>query len=240
LNLPFVGAGVLSSAVAMDKDVMKRLFRDAGIPISKFLVFERFEQKKISFSKVKQQLGVPVFVKPANMGSSVGISKVKTPAEFKKAVQTAFKYDSKIVIEQNIIGREIECSVLGNSKPIASLPGEIIAHKDFYSYDAKYIDDQGASLKIPATLPKTIVKQVQVMAIKAYKALNCEGMGRVDMFLTRQNKILVNEINTIPGFTPAISMYPKLWAASGLATPKLLDRLIELAFERHREEKKNK
>jgi D-alanine-D-alanine ligase len=232
-NLPFVGAGVLGSAVGMDKDVMKRLLRDAKIPTPKFLAFGRAD--KFSFSRIKKVLGMPLFIKPANLGSSVGISKVTQPAQFGVAVKEAFRYDNKIIIEQCIRGREIECSVLGNDRPIASLPGEIIVGHEFYSYDAKYIDDKGARLEIPAKLPMAVVKRVRALALKAYKTLCCEGMARVDFFVQANGRVLVNEINTIPGFT-AISMYPKMWAASGISYPKLIDRLIQLALQRHRSE----
>jgi D-alanine-D-alanine ligase len=234
-HLPFVGAGVLGSAVGMDKDVMKRLLRDAKIPIGKFLAFTRSD--KIGFAKVKKTLGMPLFVKPANLGSSVGISKVIKRAEFAAAVKDSFRYDNKIIIEEFIQGREIECSVLGNDQPIASLPGEIIVNRDFYSYDAKYIDDQGARLEIPARLPKAVIKKVRDTALQAYKALCCEGMGRIDFFVQANGRVVVNEINTIPGFTK-ISMYPKMWEATGISYSKLIDRLIELAIHRHRAERR--
>jgi D-alanine-D-alanine ligase len=236
LNLPFVGASVLGSALGMDKDVMKRLLKEARIPIGKFITICAGE--KIPFKKVVKILGLPVFVKPANMGSSVGISKVKSEKEWAKALKDAFKYDTKIVIEEMIYGKEIECSVLGNEKPLASIPGEIIANQEFYSYNAKYIDT-GSVAEIPAKLPKNIIKKVQELAIKVFKTLNCEGMGRVDSFVKKNGKVIVNEINTIPGFT-AISMYPKLWEASGIPLSKLLDRLIDLALERFKRERKLK
>ena len=234
-SLPFVGAGVLGSAVGMDKDVMKRLLRDAKIPTPNFLAFARAD--KISFVKVKKTLGMPLFVKPANLGSSVGISKVVKPEQFAAAVKEAFRYDNKIVIEEFIDGREIECSVLGNDQPIASLPGEIVVNRDFYSYDAKYIDDKGARLEIPARLPRAIVKKIRDTALQAYRALCCEGMARVDFFVQRNDRVVVNEINTIPGFTK-ISMYPKMWQASGISYSKLIDRLIQLAIRRHRAEQR--
>jgi D-alanine-D-alanine ligase len=234
-NVAFVGAGVLGSAIGMDKDVMKRLLRDAGIPVAKFLVFDGTSADKIAFANVKRNLGVPFFVKPANLGSSVGISKVTNREQLRRAIEEAFRYDSKILIEEYIRGREIECSVLGNEKPIASRPGEIITRHDFYSYDAKYIDEKGAQLVIPAKLPARMAKQIQETAIKCFKVLCCEGMARVDFFLRDEREIIVNEINTIPGFTK-ISMYPKLWEASGVSYPDLIDRLIQLALERfHRE-----
>ena len=235
-NLPFVGAGVLGSAVGMDKDVMKRLLRDARIPVPKFLVFERSAAGQIDFARVKRALGLPLFVKPANLGSSVGISKVTNEKEFGSALREAFRYDNKILLEECILGREIECSVLGNEKPIASLPGEIVTSHDFYSYDAKYLDEKGARLIVPARLPKALVKRIQELALQSFKILCCEGMARVDFFLRGQSEIIVNEINTIPGFTK-ISMYPKMWQASGISYTELIDRLIRLALERFHKEK---
>ena len=234
-NVPFVGASVLGSAIGMDKDVMKRLLRDARIPVAKFLVFNRSWADKIVFARVKRTLGLPLFVKPANLGSSVGISKVTSAVQFGHAIKEAFRYDSKILIEEYIRGREIECSVLGNENPIASLPGEIVTRHDFYSYDAKYIDENGAQLMIPAKLPAPIIKNVREIAIKSFKILCCEGMARVDFFLRDGREIFVNEINTIPGFTK-ISMYPKLWEASGISYAALIDRLIQLARQRFRKE----
>jgi D-alanine-D-alanine ligase len=234
-NIPFVGAGVLGSAVGMDKDVMKRLLRDAKIPIARFITIQQYEKNEWSFERVVAQVGLPFFVKPANLGSSVGISKVKTQEEFIAAIDEAFLYDRKILIEEFIPCREIECSVLGNDHPIASVPGELIPQHEFYSYEAKYIDDNGAYFQIPAKLSSSLVEKVQEMAIAAYRTLCCEGMARVDFFLKENGDLLVNEINTIPGFTK-ISMYPKLWMASGLSYSQLLDRLIELAIERHERE----
>lgn len=234
-NLPFVGAGVLGSAVGMDKDVMKRLMRDAGIAIGKFMAFERAD--KINFAQVKRMLGMPLFVKPANLGSSVGISKAAKPSQFSAAVKEAFRYDNKIVIEEFIAGREIECSVLGNDNPIASLPGEIVVNRDFYSYHAKYLDAHGSRLEIPAKLPAKVIKEIRQTAIHVYKALCCQGMARVDFFVQANGRVLVNEINTIPGFTK-ISMYPKMWEASGISYSNLIDRLIRLALERFRREQR--
>ena len=236
LNLPFVGSSVLGSAVSMDKEIMKKLFKEAGIPIGKFIVLKYGE--KITFEKVKKELGMPVFVKPVNMGSSVGISKGKNKKEYDTAIKEAFKFDLKVIIEENIAGREIECSVLGNNNPIASLPGEIIANQEFYSYDAKYISQESV-VEIPAKLPRATIKKIQELAVKTFKILNCEGMGRVDFFIKKNGQVIVNEINTIPGFTN-ISMYPKLWEASGLPTGKLLDKLIALAIERFKRESKLK
>lgn len=237
-NIPFVGADVLGSAVGMDKDVMKRLLRDAGIPIGKFLAFNS-GCEEINYEEVVKQLGTPLFIKPANLGSSVGISKAINKEEFEKAINLAFEFDNKIIVEEFIKGREIECSVLGNDKPIASTVGEILATKDFYSYEAKYIDENGATLKIPADLNNELIKRVQECSINTFKALCCKGMARVDVFVTDNDEIIVNEINTIPGFTK-ISMYPKLWEVSGIPYSELIDRLIELALERFEREKKLK
>ncbi len=237
IDVAFVGPGVLGSAVGMDKDVMKRLLRDAGIPVSKFITYTN--KKDVKFEEIKKQFGVPFFVKPANMGSSVGVNKVHNIKELAHAVSEAFAYDNKILVEEFIDGREIECSVLGNEDPIASVPGEILPQHEFYSYEAKYIDEKGATLKIPATLPNPLVKKVREIAVKTFKTLCCEGMGRVDMFLTKDGKVFVNEINTIPGFTK-ISMYPKLWEATGIGYAELIDRLITLAIERHERDKKLK
>ncbi len=232
-NVPFVGAGVLGSAVGMDKDVMKRLLREAGLPIPRFLVFRRGETA--DYAVVTKQLGTPVFVKPANLGSSVGISKAKDAAGFKQALAEAFRYDSKVMVEQAIAGREIECAVLGNQDPKASVPGEIVPAHEFYSYAAKYLDAEGARLEIPAKLDAATVKRVQELAVKVFRTLVCEGMGRVDFFLTPDGALYVNEINTIPGFTK-ISMYPKMWEASGIGYSALITRLIELALERFKHE----
>jgi D-alanine-D-alanine ligase len=232
LNVPFVGPSVLGSALGMDKDVMKKLLKEAGVPIGKFVTIR--DEEEVSFKEIKKKLGLPMFIKPANMGSSVGVSKVKNEKEWVKALANAFKYDTKVVVEEMIYGREIECSVLGNTDPIASVPGEIIANQDFYSYDAKYIDKGSVSV-IPAKLNDKTIEKVKELAVKTFKVLNCEGMGRVDFFVKKSGIVLVNEINTIPGFTD-ISMYPKLWEASGLVLKDLLDQLIFLAIERFERE----
>ncbi|MBY0376554.1 D-alanine--D-alanine ligase [Patescibacteria group bacterium] len=238
MGKPFVGAGVLGSAIGMDKDVMKRLLRDAGIPIGKFITIKSGE--KISFEEAKKKLGLPMFIKPANLGSSVGVSKVRNEKEYHSAIKDAFKYDLKVIIEEFLMGREIECSVLGNDKPIASLPGEIILNADFYSYEAKYFDENGAIVVAPVNnLSNATTKQVQKLALQTFEVLECNGLARVDFFVKKNGKIYVNEINTLPGFTN-ISMYPKLWEASGITPTKLLDRLIDLAIERFSKEQKLK
>src|SRR6185437_13186239 len=241
-GIPYVGAGVLGSAAGMDKDIMKRLFAAAGLPIVKHVTILRGqwekEPKKVKI-EIEAKLRYPLFVKPANLGSSVGISKAHDSKELGPAMDLAAGYDRKIVIEQGVGGkkkkaREIECSVLGNDSPLASVPGEIVPMKEFYDYAAKYLDE-GSELVIPAKLSKALAKQVQDMAVAAFKAVDCAGLARVDFLLDpTSGKLYLNEINTMPGFT-AISMYPKLWAASGLEYPKLIDRLLELALERHEE-----
>ncbi len=237
VDIPFVGSGVLGSAVGMDKDVMKRLLRDAGIPIGKFFVIPRHKKEEYSYEYCVERVETPFFIKPANAGSSVGVFKIRSKEEFAKALEEAFLYDKKVLVEEFIKGREIECSVLGNEHPIASLPGEVIPQHEFYSYTAKYLDENGALLEIPAAIDAKTVKRVQEMSILVFQLLCCEGMGRVDFFLTEKGELFVNEINTSPGFTK-ISMYPKLWQASGMSYPDLLDRLIQLALERSLSEKK--
>ncbi len=238
-GVPFVGAGILGSAVSMDKDVMKRLLREAGIPTAKFLVVAISSQWEIDFEQVRVALGMPFFVKPANLGSSVGIKKVHSEAEFRPAIDEAFQYDKKILIEEYVGGREIECSVLGNEDPVASVPGEVLPKHEFYSYEAKYIDEHGAALEIPANLPGDVVSKIQQLAIKTFKVLCCYGMARVDFFLNDDNRLIVNELNTIPGFTQ-ISMFPKLWEESGVSYSELIDRLITLALERFEKESRIK
>ncbi len=235
-GLPFVGAGVLGSAVGMDKDVMKRLLRDAGIPTASFLVLHWERDEMPDFAGVSRQLGCPFFVKPANYGSSIGISRVEGPDDYPRALAEAFRYDHKVVVESLVRGREIECSVLGNEDPVASVPGEVVPKRTFYSYEAKYLDEDGADLKIPADLPEHLTDRVRKLAVRAFQALCCEGMARVDAFVTPEEEVLVNEINTIPGFTK-ISMYPMLWEESGIPYGELIHRLIRLALERHERDK---
>jgi D-alanine-D-alanine ligase len=234
-DVPFVGPGVLGSAAGMDKDVMKRLIRDAGIPTADFITVMRYQASDLDVDAVIARLGLPLFVKPANQGSSVGISKVKDRSELADALAEAFQYDNKVLIEAFGGKREIECAVLGNDHPESSIPGEVLPLHEFYSYEAKYLDENGAVLKIPADLSEEQVKEVQALAVRTFQVLCCEGMARVDCFLTDRGQWLVNEINTIPGFT-RISMYPKLWQASGLSYPDLIDKLIQLAIERYERE----
>ncbi|GIO21671.1 D-alanine--D-alanine ligase [Oceanobacillus sp. J11TS1] len=231
-NIPFVGSSVLGSAISMDKDIAKRLLRDAGLDVAKGYTFRKAQQDHISYQTIVAELGTPLFIKPANQGSSVGVHKVETEEEFNHAIQDAFLYDHKVLVEEAIQGREIECSILGNEEPIASVPGEILPTVEFYSYEAKYIDESGANLEIPAKLEKSVEAKIQTTAIRAFEALNCEGLARVDVFLKDDNTIIINEINTLPGFTK-ISMYPKLWEESGISYRELIERLIELAIERY-------
>ena len=246
-DIAYVGAGVLGSAAGMDKDVMKRLFRDAGLPIVKHVTVLRSqwreEPKKVR-KLIESRLRYPVFVKPANLGSSVGISKVHDASELPAAMDEAARFDRKLVIEEGVGGkkakaREIECSVLGNDKPIASVAGEVVPIKEFYDYNAKYLEE-GSELIIPTKVSKAKMKEIQQLAIRAFQAVECSGLARVDFLMDpRSEKMYVNEINTLPGFT-SISMYPKLWAASGIVYSELIDRLIQLGFERHTEKKENR
>ena len=232
-NVPFVGAGVLGSAVGMDKDVMKRLLRDAGLPVSDFMVVTTGTRKDFDIDAAIARLKLPIFVKPANLGSSVGISKAKDKKGLQAAIDLAFRYDRKIVLEEFVPCREIECAVLGNDTPIASVPGEIItgSQHEFYSYEAKYLDNEGQRIEIPANLPKEVSDKVRVLAVQAFQVLCCEGLARVDFFVTPDWKIYLNEINTLPGFTN-ISMYPKLFEATGIRYSDLIDKIIQLGLER--------
>ncbi len=232
-NTPCIGSDILGSAIGMDKDVSKRLLRDAGIPVARHICLRRNDLKSDISERVQEAFDFPVYVKPSNMGSSVGVAKVSNGEALIPAINSAFQYDTKVVIEEAIIGREIECSVLGNDDPIASGAGEIETLDGFYSYEKKYIDENSAILKIPADLDEPTLQKVQATSIAAFKALESRGMARVDIFLTESNEVYINEINTIPGFT-AISMYPKLWQASGLSYEELVDRLIQLALDEHR------
>lgn len=234
--IPFVGCSVLGSAISFDKDVAKRLLRDAGILTAKYLTYKNTD--KISFSKVKKELGLPLFIKPANSGSFVGINKAEDEKEFKQSVESAFLYDSKIIIEEYVKGaREIECGVLGNENPKASAVGEIVTKESCCSEKEKYIDEHGATLDIPAKLSKTLEKKIRDIAVKTYEVLGCEGLSRVDFLVNKSGQIYVNEVNTMPGFT-SISMYPRLWKESGISYTELIDKLIDLSIERFEKEQK--
>jgi len=230
-NLPYVGAGVLGSSLAMDKQKTKEIWKQRGLPVVDFITVR--DSSARSAAAVLEQFSFPLFVKPVTAGSSVGITKVHTEEQLRPAIAEALRFDAKAMVEPAIDAREIECAVLGNETAEAFAPGEILPSHEFYSYEAKYIDPEGAALKLPADLPENLAREVRRLAVAAFKAVECSGMARVDFFLEKKsNRILLNEINTIPGFTN-ISMYPKMCEASGLAYPKLLDRLIELAIERH-------
>ncbi|MGH7948318.1 MAG: D-alanine--D-alanine ligase family protein, partial [Candidatus Binataceae bacterium] len=238
-GIPYVGAGVLGSAIGMDKDMQKRLLRAARLPVVKYFALTQREQNENAAlaGRLARKLGYPLFVKPNALGSSIGVHKVKRPSELKSALEDAFQYGRKVLLEAACVGRELECAVLGNDHPEASIPGEIVVTHghEFYSYDSKYVDPDGADTKIPAEVPARIAKRLGTLAIAAFNALSLRGMARVDFFASRDlRRIFVNEVNTIPGFT-AISMYPKLWEASGVPLAKLIDRLIQLALEEHRE-----
>ena len=245
-DIAYVGSGVLGSSAGMDKDIMKRLFRDAGLSIVKHVTVLRkqweSEPRKVK-NLIESTLKYPAFVKPANLGSSVGISKVHDSSELSPAMDEAAIYDRKIVIEQGVGGklkpREIECAVLGNDQPKASVCGEIVPIKEFYDYEAKYID-AGSELILPAKISKSLQKEIQEMAIRGFQAVDCSGLARVDFLMDpKSEKLYINEVNTMPGFT-SISMYPKLWGATGIPYPELIDRLIQLGLERHAEKKKSR
>lgn len=240
-GIPYVGCGVLASATGMDKVAMKQLFERAGLTLIEYDWFLRssWEENPVTLMKrISRSLGFPVFVKPANLGSSVGISKATNKRELSDAVEDAARYDRKIVVERAIIGREIEVSILGNEHPMASLPGEIITGHEFYDYEDKYIDTTSRT-EVPAKLPTRIIERIQRDGIRAFQAIDGSGLARVDFFVERgTNRVIINEINTMPGFT-SISMYSKLWEASGIPYSDLIDRLIQLALERHRDKSRN-
>jgi len=241
-GLPYVGAGVLASSVGMDKDVQKRLFEQAGIPIVQYLAVRRseWEHDRVKvLREIKMKFRFPLFVKPATLGSSVGMTRVKAAHEISAAMEVAAEFALKIMVERGVVGREIEVSVLGNDDVRASVPGEIVPHREFYDYTAKYLEG-GTDLLIPAPLSKKQVATFQDYAVRSFRAIDGTGMARCDFFLERRTgKIFINELNTIPGFT-SISMYPKMWEASGLPYPQLIDRLIELALQLHREKARTK
>lgn len=236
-GLPYVGPGVLSSAVAMDKSMAKLVAAQHGIPQARYVSLRAHEITPGTPQALADELGLPVFVKPANMGSSIGISKARTVEQVRDALHLAARYDEYLIVEEAVVGREIEVAVLGNLEPRASLPGEVVPGADFYDYDDKYVDD-GSRTLIPAPLTEAQTAEVRALAVRAYRAMRCDGMARVDFFLEEGTPdspgrgLLLNEVNTIPGFTP-ISMYPKMWIATGLSYPALIDELVALALERH-------
>ncbi|HEU5289903.1 MAG TPA: D-alanine--D-alanine ligase family protein [Cyclobacteriaceae bacterium] len=239
LNIPMVGTGVLGSSISMNKIVAKRLLKDAGIPVTKFLSYHFNDQKKIKFETVEKVLKLPFMVKSASLGSSVGVTKVSKKTDFKKALDEAFRYDQEVIIEEFVVGREIECAILGNSPAEASNPGEIVISKEyeFYTFDAKYVDSKAVEIKVPAELSKAEIKMIREVSLQAFQALHCEDFSRVDLFLTKKGKIYVNEINTIPGFTNS-SMYPMMWKERGISFSNLISKLINFAFERHNANKR--
>ena len=238
-NIPFAGCSIRSSAVCMDKDMTKRLLQENGIETAAGIMVNYFEQDQVNYKDVETKLGLPMFIKPVNQGSSVGVSKVTNESEFYQALELAFNFDSKVMIEKGIDGREIEVSVLGDEELFVSVPGEIVSNTEFYSYDSKYLDDDGAVLNIPANLDDEVQKRIQDIAKKTFRTLDCEGMARVDVFLEQSGKIIVNEVNTLPGFT-SISVYPKLLEVSGIPYADLLDQLVTLALKRKERENRLK
>ena len=230
-GLPCVGCGIVGSAVGMDKDIMKHILISMDIPVASWATI-RNSSEGADYTALSEQLGEELFIKPANLGSSVGVSHVTNEAQFSEAIEKALTYDSKVICEEKIVGREIECAVLGNAYPKASVPGEIISKGGFYSYENKYLDEKATELVIPADLSQEQTEAVQQLALETYIGLECRGLTRVDMFLTADDELIINEINTIPGFTD-ISMYPKLWEASGLSSTELISELIELALEEY-------
>ena len=234
-GIPYAGAGVAASAIGMDKALMKALFREAGIPVARYSVIRSWEYtlaQNTSMSLIDSAIGYPCFIKPANGGSSVGVTRARSREDLPEAFKAAFAYDDKAVVEQAIVGREVECSVLGNENPEASIVGEIVPDRDFYDYDSKYSGESTTQLYIPAPIPEGVARDIRQMAVRMYQVMGCEGYARVDFFLTPADKVIANEVNTIPGFT-SISMYPKLWEATGLPYPDLLTRILELALARH-------
>lgn len=236
LDIPFVGVDLMASAIGMDKDMAKRIWRDAGIPIARYRCLSRRDLSHLQEGSLVEELGLPLFVKPANAGSSVGVHKVTGISELRTAVEDALRYDHKVLVEEAVPGREVECAVLGNEDPRASILGEIIPQADFYSYEAKYLDENGAILKIPADVSPEVEKAIQEAAILAFRSIGGEGLSRVDFFLKPDGHFVINEINTMPGFTE-ISMYPKLWEHSGIPYPELIDQLVQLALSRHQRDK---
>ncbi|MGB3543646.1 D-alanine--D-alanine ligase family protein [Rubrivirga sp.] len=232
LGLPFVGPDVLGSSVCMDKATAKRLLRDAGLPGVPFAVVRTHDRDAFSFDRLSEKLGSPLFVKPANAGSSVGVSRVQDAAGLEDALTLAFQYDRTALVEQFVDGREIEVAVLGNENPQASIPGEIVSTAEFYTYDAKYQDPEASRMEVPADLEDGMASRLHELAVRAYAALGCEGMARVDFFVTADGDAFVNEINTIPGFT-ARSMYPVMWEKTGRSQEQLMDDLLQLALDRH-------
>lgn len=239
MDIPMVGTGVLGSAVSMNKIVAKRILQDAGVPVNKFLTFQYADKDQMSYKKIASKLGKTFMLKSASLGSSVGVSKVKNEEDFTKALEDSFSFDNEVLAEEFIKGREIECAIMGNNPPEASNPGEIIISDkyDFYTFDAKYVDGEAVKIEVPAKIEKSIVEKIRKVSLEAYTALHCEDFARVDLFLTEEGEIYINEINTIPGFTNS-SMFPMMWKERGIDFTELITKLIDLAFERHKEGKR--
>jgi len=230
-----VGCGILGAAVGMDKDVMKKILRDADIPVAPSITVRNHTKNDHPYEEVSLEMGETLYIKPANLGSSIGVSRINNKDEYIKAIELGLSYDDKVLVEQKITGRELECAVIGNDIPEASTIGEIIPQSDFYTFENKYINSDGALLSIPADLPAEIIDQAKSLACRVYEVLDCKGMTRVDMFYSDDHKLLINEVNTIPGFTK-ISMYPKLWEHGGVSQKELISRLIDLAIEQYKKE----
>ena len=239
MDIPMIGTGVAGSAMSMSKLVAKRLLKEAGLPVNNFLYSYYTDKKQFTFEEIEKQLGLPFMVKSASLGSSVGVSKVKSKADFIKALQDSYRYDDCVLFEEFIEGREIECAILGNDPALASMPGEIIisSNYEFYTFDAKYVDGAAVSIDVPAKLESSIAEKIRTVSVKAYQALGCEDFSRVDLFLTKKGEVYVNEINTIPGFTNS-SMFPMMWKERGISFTDLITRLAELAEERYKKSKR--
>lgn len=239
MELPMVGTGVLGSAMSMSKLITKRLLKEAGVPVTKFKAVHFNQKDTLNFSEAKAEFGLPFMVKAASLGSSVGISKVKSEADFTRAIEDAFRYDDTVLIEQYVKGREIECAILGNNPPQASLPGEIVINPqyEFYTFDAKYVDGDAVKIEVPAKLEPSIVEKIRELSIKTYQTLHCEDFSRIDLFLSDDGHIYINEINTIPGFTNS-SMYPMMWKDHGVSFTELISKLVELCLERFEKSKR--
>jgi len=234
MNLPVVGSGVLGSAISMDKIISKKILKEGGIPVAGYIEFHRSVKDSISFDEIVEEIGLPFMIKSAALGSSVGISKVKTKEDLAESLEDSFQYGDKIIVEKFVKGRELECAVIGNEHPRASFPGEIVMVKDydFYTYEAKYIDEEAIKIKLPAELDKSTTEEIRKNSIEAYKALRCEDYARVDLFLTENGEVVINEINTIPGFTNA-SMFPMMWKQMGMTFKELITELIQLCIQRY-------
>jgi D-alanine-D-alanine ligase len=239
MDIPMVGTGVLGSSLSMSKIIAKRLLKDAGLPVTRFLTYNFTEKELISFSEVSSTLGLPFMVKSASLGSSVGVSKVNNEKDFELAVEEAFRYDDAMIIEEFITGREIECAILGNYPPEASNPGEVVISSkyEFYTFDAKYVDPDAVRIDVPAKLDTAIIDRIKDVSVKSFLALNCQDFSRVDLFLDKEGKVYVNEINTIPGFTNS-SMFPMMWKERGIGFAELITKLLDLALERYNRSKR--